>query len=90
MADRIFCPSHGRKGACPLGPGSVHGEPLGEAGHVIEQRFSGEGMAARVRHEARWFGTDSVSMRSFDGDLHGDWCPRREYTWVRAQRTPPG
>jgi hypothetical protein len=69
--------------------GFGHGEPLGEVGHVTEQRFSGEGMAARLRHEARWFGTDSVSMRSFDADLDGDWRPRREYTWVRAQRTPP-
>jgi hypothetical protein len=69
--------------------GMGHGDWAEDGTHWAEQRFVGEGSSPRLRHESRWFGTDSVAMRSFDADANGEWRPRRRYTWVRAERTPP-
>jgi len=84
-AQRGFFYQSGARGFAGMG----HGGADGPDGHWLEQRFSGKGMPARLRHEDRWFGTDSVSMRSFAAEEGGDWEPRRSYTWVRVRREAP-
>ena len=85
MEQKGFYYQTGATGYVGLG----HGDWTADGTHRVEQRFSGEGMAPRLRHESRWIGTDSLVTRSFDATMNGDWRPRRADTWVRAERTPP-
>jgi hypothetical protein len=85
VKQKAFFYQTGATGYAGLGQGDWTDDGL----HQVEQRFVGEGMAPRIRHESRWVGTDSLVMRSFDATLEGEWRARREYTWVRAERDAP-